>query len=46
VPIGDGVVHRVCRELQRQFFAPPDLARGHVPRWSRKNGGIRESADG
>ena len=25
--IGPGVVHQVCRELQRQFFDPPDLSR-------------------
>jgi hypothetical protein len=25
--IGDGVVHRICAELQRQFFDPPDLSR-------------------
>jgi hypothetical protein len=34
--IGPGVVHRVCRELQRQFFAPPDLSRSRdVSRWRR-----------
>jgi len=26
---GDGVVYRVCRELQRQFFDVPDLSRGN-----------------
>ena len=25
--IGPGTVHQVCRELQRQFFDPPDLSR-------------------
>jgi hypothetical protein len=25
--VGPGTVARVCRELQRQFFDPPDLAR-------------------
>jgi hypothetical protein len=40
--IGPGVVHQVCRELQRQFFDPPDLSRGHAPRWARRDGGIRE----
>jgi hypothetical protein len=25
--LGDGVVHLVCREVQRQFFSPPNLAR-------------------
>lgn len=24
--VGPGVVHQVCRELQRQFFDPPDLS--------------------
>jgi hypothetical protein len=40
--VGPGTVARVCRELQRQFFGPPDLDRGHVPRWSsRRANGIR-----
>jgi len=38
--IGPGTVARVCREMQRQFFDPPDFDRA-VPRWSRKDGGIR-----
>ena len=38
--IGPGTVARVCREMQRQFFDPPDFE-GAVPRWSRKDGGIR-----
>jgi hypothetical protein len=42
--IGPGTVARVCRELQRQFFDPPDLDRGHVPRWARRGGGIKEAA--
>jgi hypothetical protein len=25
--IGPGVVHQVCRELQQQFWDPPDLSR-------------------
>jgi hypothetical protein len=25
--VGPGTVHQVCRELQRQFFDPPDLSR-------------------
>jgi len=27
--------------MQRQFFDPPDFDRA-VPRWSRKDGGIRQ----
>jgi hypothetical protein len=30
--------------VQRHYFDPPDLARGHTPRWARKGGGIREPA--
>ncbi len=34
--IGPGRVHLVCRELQRQFFDPPDLARpAGVAKWGR-----------
>ena len=34
--IGPGTVHRVCRELKRQFFVPPDLSRGNdTSRWRR-----------
>ncbi len=40
VPIGDGSVHRIVREVQREFFRAPDL-RNAVPRWGRKGGGIR-----
>ena len=29
VPVGDGSVHRICCELQRQFFDPPDLSRAN-----------------
>jgi hypothetical protein len=32
---GDGAVYRVCRELQRHFFDPPELPR-HAPRWSSR----------
>jgi len=43
--LGDGIVARVCRELQRKFMtSPPEVPR-HAPRWSRKNGEIRESTD-
>ena len=41
--IGPGTVARICRELQRQFFDPPDFDRA-VPRWSRRDGGIRRVA--
>ena len=41
--IGPGTVARVCRDMQRQFFDPPDFDRA-VPRWSRKDGGIRRVA--
>ena len=34
--IGPGLVARICREVQREFFDPPDLHRGHVPRWSSR----------
>jgi hypothetical protein len=27
--IGQGTVHQVCRELQRQLFDPPDLSRSN-----------------
>jgi hypothetical protein len=27
--IGDGTVARVCREVQRKHFDPPDLAQAH-----------------
>jgi hypothetical protein len=33
--IGPGVVARVCAELQRQFFHPPDLAAGTHGRSSK-----------
>jgi hypothetical protein len=40
--IGPGVVARTCAEMQRQFFHPPDLDRGYVPRWSsRRRNGVR-----
>jgi hypothetical protein len=40
--IGPGTVARVCRDMQRQFFDPPDLERSvGLPRWSRRDGGIR-----
>ena len=40
-------VHHIVRELQRQFFDPPDLSRSaSLPRWARKGGGIRPSVEG
>jgi hypothetical protein len=33
VEIGPGVVARVCREAQRQFFDPPDLGNGAAPKY-------------
>jgi hypothetical protein len=42
VPVGDGSVHRIIREVQREFFDPPDLSHG-APRWSRHGGGIRKA---
>ena len=34
--IGPGSVSRACREMQKQFFDPPEFeSRGAVPRWSR-----------
>jgi hypothetical protein len=43
--IGDGALHRIIMAVQRQYFDAPDLSRGHVPRWARKDGGIRGSTD-
>jgi hypothetical protein len=33
--IGPGVVARVCAEMQRQFFTPPDLSVGAAGRGSK-----------
>jgi hypothetical protein len=34
--IGPRIVARACRELQREFFHPPDLSRGNdVSKWRR-----------
>jgi hypothetical protein len=45
--LGDGIVSRTCRELQRRFMtSPPDVPR-HAPRWSsRRRNGVRASAEG
>jgi hypothetical protein len=43
--VGDGALHRIIMAVQRQYFDPPDLSRGHAPRWARRGGGIRDSAD-
>ena len=34
VPVGDGSVHRIICDVQKEFFDPPDLSHG-APRWSR-----------
>jgi hypothetical protein len=32
--VGPGTVHQICRELQREFFDPPDLSRaGGTSKW-------------
>ena len=33
--LGDGVVYRVARQLQRKFFDPPDLSNDSRSRWRR-----------
>ena len=33
--VGDGILSRVCRETQRQFFDPPELESGRMPRISK-----------
>jgi hypothetical protein len=43
IEVGPGTVHRACVEAQSRFFDPPDFDRA-VPRWSRKDGGIRRAA--
>jgi hypothetical protein len=46
-PLGDGLVFRTIRELQREFFRAPDLKRNTaLPRWARKGGGVRSKATG
>jgi hypothetical protein len=42
--VGDGIVSRTCRELQRRFMtAPPDVPR-NAPRWSsRRRNGVRQA---
>jgi hypothetical protein len=43
--IGDGSVARAVAAAQRHYRNPPDLSRGHhVPRWARRDGGIRAKA--
>jgi hypothetical protein len=40
--IGDGALHRVIMQVQRQYFDPPDLSHEHAPRWSRRRrNGVR-----
>jgi hypothetical protein len=36
VEIGDGTVSRVCREIQREYFDPPNLKQAHVPEQRRR----------
>ena len=44
--IGPGTVGRICRELQRQFFDPPEFeGPGAVSRWSRADGGLRKHVE-
>ena len=31
--LGDGIVHRVVRDVQRKYFDPPDFGRGARSRW-------------
>ena len=33
--LGPGVVHRVCAQVQREFFDPPDLSVGTAGRVSK-----------
>jgi hypothetical protein len=40
VPIRDGSVGRIVREVQREFWSPPELLGRHAPRWSAK---VREA---
>jgi hypothetical protein len=36
IPIGDGAVHRVIREVQKEFFDPPDSGRAmNGSKWHR-----------
>jgi hypothetical protein len=45
--IGDGQLHRLCVELRRKLFDPPNLAHEHAPRWSsRRRNGVQAAADG
>jgi hypothetical protein len=40
--IGPGLVARVCRELQREFYKPIDEGHHHASRWSSKRAnGVR-----
>ena len=33
--LGDGVVYRTARELQRKYWDPPNLIGDRRPRWAR-----------
>jgi hypothetical protein len=40
--LGDGIVGRTCRELQRLMTSPPEVPR-HQPRWSsRRRNAVRQ----
>jgi hypothetical protein len=39
--LGDGLVARVCRDVQRRYFDPPDLSHYDGPKVLRKIGGGR-----
>jgi hypothetical protein len=41
---GRGDAQHLCHA--HAIIGHADLVRGHVPRWGRKNGGIKESTDG
>ena len=45
--VGDGALHRVIMQVQRQYFDAPDLSDRHAPRWSsRRANGVRVAVDG
>jgi len=34
--LGDGITHRIVRQVQSEFFDPPDTPEYHAPRGLRK----------
>jgi len=38
--LGDGIVARTCRELQRKFMTSPPRVPRNAPRWSRRPGAL------